>query len=369
MRRTVTVAALLLAVSACSGPSERSGSEQSRASSSAPAAELAARAAHTMTALPGGDLLVAGGCDDDGCGEATPSSFVLSGTAMSRVADLVDARDAHTAVPLDDGRVLAVGGFAGEGLPPLKTAEIFDPRSGRWTTTGSLTLGRGGHAAALLGDGRVLVAGGWVGPSAFTDTTEIFDPVAGTFSPGPKLPQRADGLAAASLPDGCALVVGGQVGSQVATGQAVTICPDGTLKQVEPLATARFKHGAVVLDSGQVLVVGGTPDDTALLHSTEVFDPVSLRFRAGPDLVSGRYKLADSTVALPGNRAVVAGGGEGVEVVDVAAGQARRIEAFNGGPRSFSTVGVTNGLLVLVGGYDEEIRLTQTYLSAPVEHL
>jgi hypothetical protein len=254
-------------------------------------------------------LLVAGGCNVDGCVKATDSAFVLSGTSHSRVADLAAARDAHTAVSLGDGRVLVPGGFAGEGRPPLMGAEIYDPTSGPWTATGSMALGRGGHAAALLGDGRVLVAGGWVGPSTYTDTTEIFDPATGQFSPGPRLHHAVDGLAAASLPDGCALVVGGQVGVQVATGQAVTICPDAVARQVESLATARFKHGVVVLGSGRVLVVGGTLDDTILLRSTEVYDPGLRRFQTGPDLVSARYKLTDAVVSRPGDRAVAAGGG------------------------------------------------------------
>ena len=173
-------------------------------------AALGARAAHTMTVLPGGDLLVAGGCDVDGCASATTSTFVLSGTSATRVADLAQARDAHTAITLADGQVLVIGGFAGEGQAPLASAELFDPVLGRWTTTGSLRLGRGGHAAALLGDGRVLVAGGSVGPSTFTSTTEIYDPGTGEFTAGPRLPVAADGLAAAALPDGCALVAGGR---------------------------------------------------------------------------------------------------------------------------------------------------------------
>ncbi|WP_104106187.1 kelch repeat-containing protein [Nocardioides sp. 616] len=367
--RRAAAAVLLLAVTSCSTPVEQPDVQPPRSASPGSTAELVARAAHTMTALPGGDLLVAGGCDVDGCSHATASTFVLSGTGTTRAANLTDARDAHTAVQLGDGRVLVVGGFAGEGQPPLRSAEVFDPASGQWTRTGSLAQGRGGHAAALLGDGRVLVAGGWVAPSTYTDTTEIFDPGTGQFVPGPRLPQAADGLAAASLADGCALVVGGQVSSQIASGQAVTICPGGTVSRVESLATARFKHGVVVLESGQVLVVGGTRDDTALLRSTEVFDPESQRFRAGPDLVAGRYKLTDSIVALPGDRAVVAGGGEGGEIVDVGAGSARLVEAFNGGRRSFSTLGVTQGHLVLVGGYDEVIRLTRTYLTAPLDDL
>jgi len=322
-----------------------------------------------MTALAGGDLLVAGGCDVDGCTSATTSTFVVAGTSVARVADLAQARDAHTAVPLADGRVLVVGGFAGEGQPPLASAELFDPETGRWTTTGSLQLGRGGHAAALLGDGRVLVVRGWIGPSTYTNTTEIYDPRSGGFIAGPRLPVAADGLAAAPLPEGCALVVGGQIHSQVATDRAVTICPDGRLHQVGNLRTARFKHGVVALDSGQVFVVGGTPDDATLLTSTERYDPATHRFSPGPDMLSGRYKLTDSVVALPGDRVVVAGGGEGVELIDLSAGRSTAITQLEGGRRSFSTVGVTEGQLVLVGGYEESIRLSRTYGTVPVADL
>lgn len=359
-----------IALASCSvttGQSDPPGSVG--ASQATDVAGLAARAAHTMTALPGGDLLVAGGCDVDGCTSATTSTFVLSGTSTTRVADLTQARDAHTAVTLDDGRVLVVGGFASEGEPPLAGAELYDPEQERWTTTGSLRVGRGGHAAALLGDGRVLVAGGWVGPSTYTSTTEIYDPRTGEFTAGPRLPVAADGLAAAPLPDGCALVVGGQTRPQIATDRAVRICPDGRLHTVGSLTTARYKHGITSLASGEVLVVGGTPDDAELLNSTELYDPATGLFRPGPDLVTGRYKLTDSVVALPGDRVVVAGGGAGVDLIDLTTGHATAIEQFNGGRRSFSTVGVTDDQLILVGGYDESIRLTMTYGRLPVADL
>jgi hypothetical protein len=305
----------------------------------------------------------------DGCTTATPTAYVVDGGQVTRVPDLTQARDAHTGVALADGRVLVAGGFAREGEPALASAEVFDPTDRTWHRTGALRTGRGGHAAALLGDGRVLVAGGWVGPGRFTASTEIWDPESGDFEPGPRLPRALDGLAAASLPDGCALLTGGRTAADRATRTAVRICPDGRLHRVPPLAGARFKHGMVTLDDGRVLVVGGTRDDRHLLTSTEVYDGRTGAFAPGPELRSGRYKLAGSLTALPGGRAVVAGGGEGVEVVDVPAGRSTLVDAFAGGPRSFSTVGVTEGRVLVVGGYDEEIRLTRTLRSLPVTTL
>ena len=70
-------------------------------------------------------------------------------------------RYAHTATLLPDGRVLLVGAETSDGTP-LDTAEVYDPRTGHWSATGSLHEARAYHTAALLPDGRVLVAGGRV---------------------------------------------------------------------------------------------------------------------------------------------------------------------------------------------------------------
>jgi hypothetical protein len=66
-------------------------------------------------------------------------------------------RVSHTATLLRDGRVLIVGG---RGEKVNAVAEIFDPKTLRFTPTGSLRTARYKHTAGLLPDGRVLVAGG-----------------------------------------------------------------------------------------------------------------------------------------------------------------------------------------------------------------
>src|SRR5262245_13655301 len=69
------------------------------------------------------------------------------------------ARLFHTATVLSDGKVLVAAGTDSDFFV-LGSAELYDPASGTWTTTGSLTA-RAFHTATLLPDGKVLVAGGY----------------------------------------------------------------------------------------------------------------------------------------------------------------------------------------------------------------
>jgi hypothetical protein len=73
----------------------------------------------------------------------------------------------HTLTLLPNGMVLAAGGetdscsasgcwFAGS----VATAELYDPSAGAFVATGSMTAARETHTATLLKDGRVLLAGG-----------------------------------------------------------------------------------------------------------------------------------------------------------------------------------------------------------------
>ena len=326
---------------------------------------------HTATTTDG-SLLIVGGCITDGCSQATSSVVsVSSDGAVTSRPDLLAPRVGHVAVALEDGSVLIVGGFTGEGEPPLATTETLAPGADAWQPTAALRIGRGGHAAALLGDGRLLVAGGWLGSQTYTDSTEIYDPDLRRFTRGPDLPEAVDGLAAAPLQDGSVLVTGGQVCPEVATGAAAVIQPDGTLREIDPLRQPRFKHAMVTLPTGEVLVIGGTDDDRRLLTSTEVFDPRTGEFGAGPDLTAGRYKLIGSAAVLPDGRVLVAGGGRGVEVIDVRAGTSTPVQtdALRQVWASFSTVSVLADRVLVLGGYDQSIALTGLHELLPLDQL
>lgn len=71
---------------------------------------------------------------------------------------------------LPDGKVLVTGGSSAPGFNnadgSVFAAEMWDPKSGKWTTMASMTVRRLYHSTAvLLPDGRVLSAGGGMPPS------------------------------------------------------------------------------------------------------------------------------------------------------------------------------------------------------------
>jgi large repetitive protein len=69
-------------------------------------------------------------------------------------------------VALPDGTVLAAGGLSktstssGAFIAPVADAEVYDPRTGQWSPTGSMATARAGASAVVLPSGAVLVSGG-----------------------------------------------------------------------------------------------------------------------------------------------------------------------------------------------------------------
>jgi hypothetical protein len=104
--------------------------------------------------------------------------------------------------------VLVAGGFF---TSYLASAELYDPATGTWSTTGSLNTERIGHTATVLPDGKVLVAGG-VNLFGYLASAELYDPATGTWSVTGSLNQYRDNHTATLLPDGTVLAAGGGLG-------------------------------------------------------------------------------------------------------------------------------------------------------------
>ena len=249
------------------------------------------RSRHSVTVLPDGMVLVAGGGGDGSAEVYDPATGTWTATGSMH-----SPRSGHLAVALLDGRVLAIGGTE------VPSAEVYDQSSGRWTTvaaptgnvhtsdtatvlgngdvllvgldfpvqlyhpssgswetTGQMIQPRSYHSATLLADGRVLVAAGWIG-SPVINTAEIYDPRTRSWSATGSLLQNAEPNAAMLLSDGTVLVVQGYSGERYdpRTGQW-RVAP-------EMPAVGQQGSAAVLLADGTVLFAGG--DDLDFVSPT-----------------------------------------------------------------------------------------------------
>jgi hypothetical protein len=110
----------------------------------------------------------------------SPGTFTATG-------NLTMERTQHTATLLTNGRVLIAGGFAilSGGFAVRASAELYDPSTRAFTTTGSMTTPRTDQTATLLPSGKVLIVGGHSKVNTEDPplaSADLYDPATGTFT-------------------------------------------------------------------------------------------------------------------------------------------------------------------------------------------
>jgi hypothetical protein len=279
-----------------------------------------ARSGATATLLKNGKVLMAGGTSYPG--DSSDANFYASAEIydpatgkFSSTGSMTAARTNATAIRLSDGRILIAGGdgcsdpkhctkVPAEATENLASAEIYDPATGKFTRTGSMTSSDRADAAVLLPDGRVMMA--FAGPAA-----ELFDPATGKFTSSGRTGTSPPNTATL-LPNGKVLVTTGEGSPQLydmATGkfkQVSLALPPGT-------PTAKYKDGVPVErtspDSATLL-----PDGRVLLFAggyLETYDPATGACADAGVISPNDHWLYPTTTLLMDGRVLFAGGALG----------------------------------------------------------
>jgi Kelch motif len=287
-----------------------------------------------------------------------PSRTVSAATAGRIVptGNTIEPRFDHTATLLPNGKVLIAAGLARNGVIE-PTAELYDPHTGKFVSVGKMQSPRGwGSTATLLRNGKVLLTGGGrfsgCDVSCNLATAELFDPSSNTFTAVNNMTTRRAGAIAVLLQNGDVLIVGGDdpSGAEHVASAELYHPSTGTFSATGSM----HSEGASVLvplPNGKVFAINDS--------GGELYDPSTGRFTVAGKVAIAREKFG--TALLPDGRLLIAGGQIGgawgqrtatTELYDPTSG------AFTPGPQmSFqrfklkkAVVPLGNGKFLIAGG-------------------
>jgi hypothetical protein len=317
-------------------------------------------AGHTQgqaTLLQNGQVLVTGANGGGGAGLSSPELYnPVTGTWSVTGLMNTPRIDAATAL-LPNGQVLAAGGTSATGTFAISSAELYNPATGTWSVTGSMHQGRSGingagASATPLPDGQVLIAGGEDASFNSLSSAELYNPATGKFTPTGSMTTGLGDPSATLLNNGQVLMAEGGVadlynpatGKFTATGSMLsghaapvgTLLPDGDVlvtgkgavfAELYNPATGQWSNAstglgpciytqecrlfstATLLPTGKVLLAGGlvglvsNPQTTA---GAMLYNPATNAWTATGSMATGRE--SQTATLLPDGQVLMAGG-------------------------------------------------------------
>ena len=319
------------------------------------------RSWHRATLLRDGRVLVTGGFDSYGNALSSAEIYDPSTGHFVDAGNMTSRRATHSATMLPNGKVLIAGGCATTDPEALASAEVYDPDTGRFSPTGDLQVARVAPEATLLADGRVLIIGGLGSGAGFTElaSAEIYDPGTGTFTTTGSMHERRVDHSATLLGNGTVLVAGGLSvagsASRVTSSAEIFDPASGDFTVVGGMSFRRYKHSAVLLNNGRVLIAGGIVPEPGARHrhtTGELYDSAKNSFIKTGDMVLDRFKVKSASVLLGSGKVLIVGGSWGYEVYDPATSEFSLKTDGLTMMRYYSTATLLpNGQVVIIGGY------------------
>ena len=233
------------------------------------------------------------------------NAMAQSSGSLVPTGNLTTPREYHNATLLTNGKVLITGGWA--GTTAWASAELYDPASRTFTVTGNMTSIQNGHTATLLPDGKVLIAGGESvlgdGRSALP-TAELYDPLTGTFTVTGDMTTDRVGHTATLLNSGLVLIAGGSSGNGYTASAELYDPSAGTFSKTGNM-TEPGCETATLLANGKVLITRSV--DSGANHA-ELYDPVTGTFSRTGDMIFTDQGGGPAAVLLPNGEVLIAGG-------------------------------------------------------------
>ncbi len=288
---------------------------------------------HTATMLPSGKVLVTGGGNGSTSATSTAELYDPASGTWSATGSTPTAHQSHTATLLASGKVLVVGGYD-RFYDYNHKAELYDPATETWTPVASPLRHHLNHTATLLASGKVLVAGD---PNS-SGTTELYDPATGTWTRqgAPLTPRRMHG--AVLLPSGQVLIAGGLAGSSWLSSAELYDPATGSFSATGSMAA--YHTRLVALPSGKVLALGGSNTPC------ELYDPATGTWSSTGKLLSSIEPMA---VVLDSGQVLVVMGSQ-VELYDPATGAWRRVGSLQQTRTAATLTPLPSGRALVVGG-------------------
>jgi hypothetical protein len=184
-----------------------------------------ARGEFATVVLNDGRVLAVGGVD--AAGPIASAEIYDPRTGIwALTGSMSTGRNDPAVVVLQDGRVLAAGGGMGsELLDRHRSAEIFDPHTGEWTPTGAMKVPRSEveYASVLLPDGRVLVPGGFRAHATPVSSSDLYDPRTGKWADSGSMSIERAGHCSIVLRGNRGVLVMGGEGDKVYNGSTASV--------------------------------------------------------------------------------------------------------------------------------------------------
>ncbi len=210
-------------------------------------------------------VLLLAGCGASQRGIAPPPPGGSGPDPFQTTGSLAAARKGATATFISTGPLsglVLVAGGEDRSSTALASAELYNPATGTFSQTGSMTTPRAFHTATLLTNGPlhgdVLITGGIDNLGDVLSSAEVFDAVTATF--------RAVGSMSYSAKKHVAVSFNFTSGSTTTT---------------------------------YVLVAGGQTSSGGLLNNIEIFDPATETFSGGGNMIFAREDFTATALATP----------------------------------------------------------------------